>query len=436
MASLWQDTEQTHYPELEKDISTDVLIIGGGMTGLLCAKELKDKGIDCVVAEGKTIGGGVSCRTTAVVSAQHDILYSDIVKKYGDETALLYLTSNLRGVNRIKQLAEKYLCDYEEIPTVLFSRNNAAKMREEVYTLRRFGFNARFASTIPLPIECEGGVAFPNQGQMHPMKLMQNLARDLTVYENTFVTKIKNNTAYTDRAKIKANKIIIATHFPFINKYGLFSLKLYQKRSYVIALKNCPKICGSYTDNSTSDLYFRSHKNMLLVGGGDHRTGKTKGGYEVLREFIREAFPDAIEEYAWSTQDCMSLDGMPYIGRYSPSLPNVYVATGYNEWGMTPSAVAAELLCDLIMNNESKYEKIYSPARSMLHPQLAVNAANSLVNFLYPTAKRCPHMGCALKYNKFEHSYDCACHGSRFDENGALLNNPAMKDAVIPNGEK
>ena len=128
MTSLWQDIEQKRYPTLEKDISTDVLIIGGGMTGLLCAKELQDNGIECIVAEAKSIGSGVSSKTTAVVSAQHDILYSDIVKKYGDETALLYLTSNLRGVNRIKQLSEKYPCDYESIPTVLFSQNNAAKM--------------------------------------------------------------------------------------------------------------------------------------------------------------------------------------------------------------------------------------------------------------------------------------------------------------------
>ena len=127
----------------------------------------------------------------------------------------------------------------------------------------------------------------------------------------------------------------------------------------------------------------------------------------------------------------MSLDGLPYIGRYSPSLPNVYVATGFNEWGMTPSAVAAELLCNLITQTENKYEKIYSPSRSILHPQLLANAANTIVDFLYPTAKRCSHLGCSLKYNKFEHSYDCPCHGSRFDENGALLDNPATKNAKI-----
>ena len=431
MTSLWQNTEQKRYPSLEKEISTDVLIIGGGMAGILCAKALKDKGIDCVITEAKYIGSGVSGKTTAVVSAQHDILYSDIVRKFDDETAKLYLTSNLRGLNRIKELSEKYPCDFEEIPTVVFSQNNADKMKEEVYTLRRFGFNARFISDIPLPISCKGGVVFPKQGQIHPIKLIQTIAKELTVYENTFIKRIENNIAYTNKHKIKANKIIIATHFPFINKYGLFPVKLYQNRSYVIALKNAPLIHGSYADNSISDFYFRSYKNLLLVGGGDHRTGKCKGGYETLREFIRKNFPDAIEEYAWSTQDCMSLDGLPYIGRYSPSLPNVYVATGFNEWGMTPSAVAAELLCNLITQTENKYEKIYSPSRSILHPQLLANAANTIVDFLYPTAKRCSHLGCSLKYNKFEHSYDCPCHGSRFDENGALLDNPATKNAKI-----
>ncbi len=431
MTSLWQEAEKRHYPTLGKDIATDVLIIGGGMTGLLCAKELQDNGIDCVVAEARQIGSGISGKTTAVVSAQHDILYSDIIKKYDDKTALLYLKSNLRGVNKIKKLSEKYPCDYETIPAVLFSQDNEVKMQEEVCTLRRFGFNARFVSSIPIPIECKGGVAFPNQGQMHPVKLMQEIAKELKVYENTFIRKIENNVAYSDNGKIKANKIIIATHFPFINKYGLYSIKLYQKRSYVIALKNAPILHGSYADNSISDFYFRSYKDMLLVGGGDHRTGKTKGGYDTLREYIRNAFPDAIEEYAWSTQDCMSLDGIPYIGRYSPSLPNVYVATGYNEWGMTPSAVAAEVLSDLIMYNESKYEKVYSPSRSILHKQLWVNAANTIADYVYPTVKRCPHLGCALKYNKFEHSYDCPCHGSRFEENGSIIDNPAIKNANI-----
>ena len=180
-----------------------------------------------------------------------------------------------------------------------------------------------------------------------------------------------------------------------------------------------------YIDECEKGLSFRNCGRLLLLGGGAHRTGKKGGSYKELSEYARAYYPDARIIEKWAAQDCMSLDGIAYIGKYSKSTPNLYVASGFNKWGMTSSMVAAEVLSDLIVYNHSDYAEIFSPSRSMLHPQLAVNAFESCLGLLTPTAPRCPHLGCALKYNAAEHSWDCSCHGSRFSENGELLDNPA-----------
>lgn len=138
--------------------------------------------------------------------------------------------------------------------------------------------------------------------------------------------------------------------------------------------------------------------------------------------------PGAKEVCRWATQDCMTLDGVPYIGQYSKRTPNLYVATGFNKWGITSSMVASMVLCDLVQGRENPYADIFSPSRTMLRPQLFINGFEAAVNLLTPTKPRCPHMGCALKWHPQEHSWDCPCHGSRFADDGKLLDNPATGD--------
>jgi hypothetical protein len=152
------------------------------------------------------------------------------------------------------------------------------------------------------------------------------------------------------------------------------------------------------------------------------------GTWHELEDFAIRYYPDAEEKYRWATQDCMTLDGVPYIGKYSASTTDLYVATGFNKWGMTSSMVAANLLVDMVQDRSNSYIDLFSPSRTILRPQLAVNAAVAMVNLLTPTAKRCPHMGCALKWNKLEHTWDCPCHGSRFSQEGQLIDNPATGD--------
>jgi nitrite reductase/ring-hydroxylating ferredoxin subunit len=183
-----------------------------------------------------------------------------------------------------------------------------------------------------------------------------------------------------------------------------------------------------YVDEAKTGMSFRNYKNYLLVGGGDHRTGKQGGNYRELRAFSAINYPRLREEYHWATQDCMSLDSVPYIGRYSSRTPNIFVATGFNKWGMTSSMVAAEVLTDLVLEQRSEYAEIYSPSRSVISLQLPVNLFESAVGLLTISKKRCPHLGCALKWNSAEHTWDCPCHGSRFTQEGELIENPATDD--------
>jgi len=247
-------------------------------------------------------------------------------------------------------------------------------------------------------------------------------------FENTKIIELKPDMAITKTGKIRAKKIIVATHFPFINKHGSFFLKMYQHRSYVLALKNASDINGMYVDEALKGLSFRKYNDILLLGGGSHRTGCNGGGWAELEIIQKKYFPNSMVIDKWATQDCMTLDSISYIGKYSKSTPDFYVATGFNKWGMTSSMVAAMLLKDMICERRNELSELYSPSRTMLHPQLAINFFESAKNLLTPTAPRCPHLGCALKYNKAEHSWDCPCHGSRFEENGNLIDNPATDD--------
>ena len=430
--TLWSETAQKpSFAPLKGDATCEVLVIGGGMAGMLCALELHARGVDVILVEGQTIGSGTTRGTTAVLSAQHDTLYSTLIRRFGEEKARLYLEANLWALARFRALSQKIPCDFEEKPSFMYSQNDAQFLRREVECVRRLGFPAQFVKKTHLPFEIAGAVLYPEMAQFHPLKFLYGAARELRVYENSFVHRMEGTTVFTDQASIRAKKIIVASHFPFINRHGLFFMKMFQMRSFVVALEHAPDLNVTYVDAGEAGMYFRNYGNLLLVGGGDRRTGHHCGGFETVRGFIRRYFPLARETSAWATQDCMSLDGVPYIGRYSPATPNLFVATGFNEWGMTSSMVAASLLADMITGRKNPFAPVFAPGRSMLRAQLFLNLGATLANFVIPTPKRCTHLGCALSRNREEGSYDCPCHGSRFDEHGHVLDNPAMKHSRL-----
>lgn len=430
--SVW--SASVHLPEfhaLNQDKKTDVLIIGGGLCGILCAYMLKSAGIDYILVEGNKIASGITKNTTAKITSQHGLIYDKLIRSAGKEKAKMYLTANQSALNKYEQLCKKIDCDFEKKSAYTYSLSDRTKIEREVLAVTSLGFPAEFIERIELPFDTKGAVCFPGQVQFNPLKFVAEIAKDLNIYENTFIRDITPHKAITDKAEIIAQKIIVATHFPFINKHGGYFLKLYQHRSYVSAYENAQQLDGMYVDENENGMSFRSYKNLLLIGGGDHRTGKQGGNWRELQGFANKYYPQAQLKYEWATQDCMSLDGVPYIGKYSARTPDLYVGAGFNKWGMTSSMAAAQILCDMVQDKQNELKEVFSPQRSILKPQLFVNGLESTINLLTPTPRRCPHLGCALKWNKAEHTWDCPCHGSRFEKDGTLIDNPSTGNADI-----
>lgn len=426
MKSIWQETPLPHFPKLEGDMKTDVLIIGGGMAGILTAYFLQQNGVPYVLVEKDRICGENTGNTTAKITVQHGLIYSKLLR-HSAETARKYLQANQDAFDRYAELCRGIDCEYQVTDNYVYA-DARRKLEREMRALDTLRCRAEFCEKIPLPVKTAGAVKFPSQAQFDPLKFIAAIAGDLHIYENTFVREMIGNTAVTDSGKISAQRVVCATHFPFINKHGAYFLKLYQHRSYVIALENAQNVNGMYVDESNAGLSFRNYKDLLLLGGGGRRTGKQNGGWAALRSFAREHYPNAQEKYFWAAQDCMSLDSVPYIGRYGRRTENFYVETGFNKWGMTGSMLAAMLITDQLLGRENAYADVFSPSRNMVKPQLFLNGVEAVASLLTPSKMVCPHMGCALKWNKAEHSWDCPCHGSRFSENGTVIDNPANGD--------
>ncbi len=429
MHSIWEDSAKLpSFVHLSKDIKTDVLIIGGGICGILCAYMLKEAGIDYVLVETNQICSGITKNTTAKITSQHGLIYDKLISKFGTEKARMYLEANETALNQFRKLSKTIDCSFETKDSFVYSINNSRKIDQELNSLRKIGFHAEYAENLPLPVSTVGAVKFKNQAQFNPLEFIAGIAKGLNIYEHTQVTELIGNLAITKYGKIRASKIIVATHFPFINKHGSYFLKMYQHRSYVLALENAPDVGGMYVDEAESGLSFRNFNNLLLLGGGSHRTGKHGGNFTELSFFAKKYYPAAKEICRFATQDCMTLDDVPYIGNYSKKTPLLYVATGFNKWGMTSAMAAAMILRDMILEKNTPYASVFSPSRTMLRTQLFINAFESTKNLLTPSKKRCPHLGCALKWNPQEYSWDCPCHGSRFTKEGKLIDNPATGD--------
>lgn len=435
---LWSETADIpDFNQLHGDAKTDVLIIGGGAAGLLCGYYLKKRNADYMILEGRRILSGTTGLTTAKITAQHGLIYSKMIKNAGYEKAKLYFDANRRAVEDYREISKIYPCDFEERDSFVYltegeykGTNSNETLKREAEAVRRLGFPASVEVNLPLPFKTAGAVKFPMQAQFNPAKLFSKMAKDLNIYENTFVREIQTDRVITDSGTVKAKKIIVATHFPILNKQGAYYMKMYQSRSYVIALENAQNVEGMYVDGRENGLSFRNYGNMLLLGGGGHRTGKKGGNWEELRRFASKYYPESNEKYHWAAQDCMSLDKIPYIGPYSGSAENLYTATGFNKWGMTSSMTAAKILSDMVMGTGNRYAEAFSPSRNMIKPQLFVNLGESVVNLVGFSKKRCTHMGCRLKWNKAEHTWDCPCHGSRFTKDGQVLDNPANLNLI------
>ncbi len=428
MSSIWKrSADFPMFNSLKGEKSADVVIIGGGICGLLTACFLKNNGVDCVVLEANRIASATTMNTTAKITSQHGLIFADMAKRFGKEKTLMYLKANESAINKYKELSTKYPCDFENKSSFVYSTNDRKKLEREVSALNKIGFKCLFANDLPLPIKTVGAVEFQNQAQFNPIMLLSGIVKELSIYENSRVLKIQNNTAICENGSVKAEKIIVTTHFPFIDKYGLYFLKMHQSRSYVLGLSNAQNFKAMYVDENDKGLSFRNYGDILLLGGLGHRTGKGECGFEALQKLALQKFPESQIKYRFAAQDCKTLDDIPYIGYYSNFKDNLLVATGFNKWGMTSSMVAAQILCDMVLGRENEYANIFSPSRSILRKQLLINSAEAVSGLVGFSKKRCTHLGCKLEWNNYEKSWDCSCHGSRFSNNGKILDGPANR---------
>ena len=429
MPSIWRETVALpRFGPLKGNLHTDVLVVGGGMAGILCTHLLRERGVDCALVEAEHLAWGTTGDTTAKLTVQHGLLYHKLLRQEGREGALTYLRLQQGALERYRTLCASVDCDFTIEDNSVYTLNDRKTLRAELAALQSLNVPAWLEEKPPLPMPTAGAVGIPQQARFHPLKFLAAIVPGLPIYEQTKVLELMPGKAVTNRGCVTAKKIILATHFPILNKHGGYFIKLYQHRSYVLALENTPLVEGMYVDDSGTGLSFRQWSDLLLLGGGGHRTGKNGGGWRELERFAARHWPQATVRARWAAQDCMSLDGLPYVGRYSAATPDLFVATGFNKWGMTNAMAAAMVLCELVQGKPHPAASLLEPSRSILRPQLAANLWESTVNLLTPTVPRCPHLGCALKWNGQEHSWDCPCHGSRFDEGGNLLDGPATAD--------
>lgn len=506
MNSLWisDNYENTlvHYnfskkpPTKNELLETDVCIVGAGIFGLTCAYYLTKLGYKVTVLEKDDIGKKTTGHTTAKITSQHGLFYNYLNNSYGQKFAKDYLYVNEQAIINIKNIVdeEKINCDFKYQNNYVYTTNkdDLKAIKQEIKTLENLGYTCNFVTKTGLPFEIEGAACFKNQAQFHPLKYLLGLCKCINsrggnIYTHSTVVDLKkegkNYITFSKNFKVKSKYVIIATHYPFINFPGFYFLKMYQSTSYLIAIDTKKTLFnGMYISSSDPILSFRTAKyngkELLLIGGGDHKTGQPtcyENSYGLLEKEAKKYYPDCEVVFRWNTRDCIPLDKIPYIGSYSSMLPNVYVGTGFKKWGMTLSNVAGNIIVDTICGKSNKFAYLFDSSRfkpiknADEMKNMIVQSTNSLlfnkirhsnINFdeiannsgsivevnnqkigiyknsdgkIYAVKPICTHLGCLLSWNDIDKTWDCPCHGSRFNFDGKNLYDPAFKDLEVYN---
>lgn len=490
-SSYWiESTKKTNYHTLDKDINVDIAIVGGGMAGILCGYQLQEEGYNIAILEAGNIVESTTARTTAKLTSQHGLIYDKIKNTMGDALAKQYAEANETAIHEIKRIADENNidCDYSTQQSYIYTKEEKykKKIEDEVNVVNSLGIKAKLIDKIPFPIKIKSAMVFENQAQFHPRKFLLALAEKLvnkgvSIYENTRAIQLNTeNDKYiintSQDKKVTADKVIIASHYPFYNKKGLYFSRIYVQRSYVLAIKTKEKFPGGMYINAEDpprSLRAQPTKDgeLILVVGENHKTGQsedTNKHYEALFDFAKDIFTVEDVPYRWSTEDCMTLDGVPYVGKFNPDTPNIYIATGFGKWGMTNSMVSSMILRDLIVGKESPWQDVYDPSRKTIAASIKkfaaenINVGGQLISGklskpskdtdvkqgqakileidgertgafrdddgkLHLVNTTCTHAGCELNWNSAERSWDCPCHASRFTYKGDILKGPATK---------
>ncbi len=458
MHSYWEKSINSNqdFNQLKENIEVDVCIIGGGLTGISAGYYLSKKGKKVAILEKDRICSHTSGHTTGKVTSQHGLFYNYLIQSQGEEYAKKYLDINEQAIKNIKEIIdkEKIKCDFKEENAYVFTRNkdSVLKIKQEVEAVNKLEKNAKFQKNLKLPFEIEGAIEFEKQAQFHPIKYAYGLCDVIIknngkIYENTKVVDTKRiddgYIIYTEEQKVKAKYLVMATRYPIKVFPGYYFIKMYQSSSYALVVDTKTDLMdGIYISSESPTISLRTiyekDKKLLLIVGYDYKTGRQedKNGYKELEKFVKTIYPESKIVSKWIAEDCISLDKIPYIGEFSKILPNMYVATGFNKWGMTFSNISANLITDDIFEEENSYSKLFYATRvkpiknkDEMKNMLKESMQSIVINkFKEPNNPICTHLGCELSFNPIENTWDCPCHGSRFTKNGKVIESPSIKN--------
>ncbi|CEI72991.1 MULTISPECIES: FAD-dependent oxidoreductase [Romboutsia] len=487
--SYWiLSSKHSELGNLEKNIKTNILIVGGGIVGVTTAYLLAKNGLKSTIVDANKIGYGGSGRNTGKITSQHGIIYSKLNQKYGIEDAKLYYEGNNQALNLIEKITKEHNIDCnlkrEDSYILAQNENYLEELKEEYEICKKIGIDCEYHKSLDLPVDVKGAISFKNQCQFNPKKYIDGLLKEcinlgVKVYENTPIVDFNKGEVCELRTnknnKIFADIVVIASHMPWYDGKNLYFAKEKGGRSYLIAGKLEKDIIpGMFLGVEEQGITFRTYnegnRKLLIFGGGDHKVGQCKNEeemYEKLKNYAKDKFKIKEFKYQWSAQDYMSYDYLPYIGYINKKQDNVYVATGFSKWGMSNGTLSAIIISDLIAKKESIYENLFNPSRksSYLTTDFYKENLNMTIEYikgkfnigkeelyiekgegqivtidgkrygayrhlndeLYIVDITCTHLGCELRFNSAEKTWDCPCHASRYDYKGNVLEGPTVK---------
>lgn len=495
MGSYWIESTkdlENNYPKLENNLETEVCIVGAGLVGILTAYYLSKNGKKVIILEKDRVCSKTSGNTTAKITSGHGLFYKYLIDSEGKKFAKKYYEANEHAINNYKNIIEKENidCDFEYQNSYIFTEKEEelTKIKDEVESLHLIGADAEFTTKTDLPFSIKGAIKFKNQAQFNSRKfaiqLLDKMIKEgnVKIFESSKVIDIKKDDGFynilTKENIVKAKYVVQACRYPIINAPGFYFFKMYQSKSHGIAIDaDTDFFEGMYINSELPTKSFRTikdgDKRLLAIVGQDYKTGSEidYANIEVqLEKIAKDMYPNCKIKYRWSAEDCISLDKIPYIGEFSKFMPNVFVATGFKKWGMTTSLVAANIICDKILEIKNEYEDIFKATRtepiknikevenmlkqttkSLIIDKLEIpkekleeikNGEGKIIvvdgkkvgiyvdehGKVFKVNPVCSHLGCELIWNSLEKTWDCPCHGSRFDVSGKSLEVPSVDD--------
>ena len=449
--SLWlNDIHTKSLPTISSSLTCDVCIVGGGLTGIYTAYLLAKRGVKVVLLEAKpSLAIGTTGHSTGKLTPQHGVIYSKLLKTFAENEIITYYDANKNAIDTALENAAKDT--YNKVDSYLYATTDQGKqtIQEELQAYQKLKIPGQESTSTELPFSISSSLKMENTVQIHPTKFANHfvqLALDAgaELYVKSRVTKvmIDEKVVLTEKNhQVTFKKLILATHYPIESIKGLLTTKLSVERSYLLAAKTDHLLKGQYlsVENSTRSIRTAliADTPYLIYGGSNHVAGTEKDTlpyYKTLEKEMKTLFKVPNPPFHWSAQDPNTPDYIPYIGQISDNEPDLFVATGYRKWGLSNSLVAGEILTGLIVQEKHRASNLYSPTRSQFGKNLL--RALKMIGFIttnlaggYLTrmeAPKCTHLGCKTRWNEGDETWDCPCHGSRFDQHGNVIEGPAV----------